>query len=243
MKSGRNLWALALLLVASRAQAFTLLADLSAGWDTTSLTFEVNESSCTGLGISAGELHEAIDAAVDAWNSVPTANLKLVKGGDSTGTANASSPVIYCSTTPGNSIAGTGSVGVLGGRPVVGGLVLNGDVTKDAYFGSLTSAQQKIVVTHEIGHVLGMGHSDQEYALMYYNIGEKAELRLSQDDIDALTWLHPRNEFSDGIMGCSTAEASEKGTPPSGGTLSWLVLFLLAWMATRRLGGTSRKSV
>lgn len=228
------------LLFSARAHAFTLLANLTGGWDTQELTFLVNESSCTALGISAGDLHAAIDAAVDIWNSVPTSNLKLVKGGATTGTSNANPPVIYCSTSPGDSIAGTGSAGVLGGRIVQGGLVLNGDNSKIAYFGSMTEARRLVTVTHEIGHVLGLGHSELNYALMYYSIGSKADLRLSQDDMDAMTWLYPRDEFSDGVMGCATTQSVAPPSSGSGGAGSstllagWLSVFGLAWLASRK---------
>jgi len=229
------------LLASAPANAFTLLGNLTGGWDTKELTFMVNESSCTGLGISSTDLNAAIEAAVDIWNSVPTSNLKLVKGGTTTGTSNANPPVIYCSTSPGDTIAGTGSAGILGGRIVQGGLVLNGDNTKTAYFGNLTEAKRLVTVTHEIGHVLGLGHSELNYALMYYSIGSKADLRLSQDDMDALTWLYPRDEFSDGVMGCATTQSV---VPPgsgmgSGGSSTllagWFSIFGLAWLASRRL--------
>jgi hypothetical protein len=228
------------LLSSAPANAFTLLGNLTGGWDTKELTFMVNESSCTGLGISAADLNTAIDAAIDAWNSVPTSNLKLIKGGTSTGTANANPPVIYCSTSLGDSIAGIGSAGVLGGRIVQGGLVLNGDSAKTAYFGGLSEAKRLVTVTHEIGHVLGLGHSDLNYALMYFSIGSKADLRLSQDDMDALTWLYPRDEFSDGIMGCATTKSVAPPSSGMGGGSStllagWLSVFGLAWLASRRL--------
>jgi hypothetical protein len=228
------------LLVSARADAFTLLGNLTGGWDTKELTFLVNESSCTGLGISSVDLNNAIDAAVDIWNSVPTSGLKLVKGGTTTGTSNANPPVIYCSTDPGNSIAGTGSAGILGGRIVLGSLELNGDQNKAAYFGSLTEAKRLVTVTHEIGHVLGLGHSELSYALMYYSIGSKADLRLSQDDMDAMTWLYPRDEFSDGVMGCATIQSvfprSGSGGNGSGGPMvGWFFVLALAWVASRRM--------
>ncbi len=229
------------LLASPTANAFTLLANLTGGWDAKELTFMVNESSCTGLGISSADLNTAIDAAIDIWNSVPTSNLKIVKGGPTTGTSNGNPPVIYCSTSPGDTIAGTGSAGILGGRIVQGSLVLNGDNTKTAYFGNLTEAKRLVTVTHEIGHVLGLGHSELNYALMYYSIGSKADLRLSQDDMDALTWLYPRDEFSDGVMGCATTQSVAPPSSGSGGAgsstllVGWLSVFGLAWLASRRM--------
>jgi hypothetical protein len=245
---GANGWKVAAAIIgvgiANPASAFTLLDDLSAGWSEQELTFLVNESSCTALGISAAQLNAAIDAAVDAWNAVPTSNLKLVKGGKTTDTGATNPPVLYCSTSLGDSIAGVGSAGISGGRPIIGALELNGDSAKAAYFGKLSEAKQKVTVTREMGHVLGMGHSDQDFALMYYSIGAKADLRLAQDDMDALSWLYPRNEFSDGVLGCASTQEGGNGGPEEGGNgpftaVILFLLFVMAWLAAKR-GSPSR---
>ena len=58
--------ALTTLATSTNTHAFTISSNtITAGWDTKELTFNVNEASCTGLGISAADLNEAIDAAVE----------------------------------------------------------------------------------------------------------------------------------------------------------------------------------
>lgn len=225
------------------ARAFTLGSSLTkAGWDTKELTFLVNESSCTGLGISTSDLEEAIDAAFSLWNSVPTSNLKLVRGATTTLTGFSNNPpVIWCDNTTitTSTNLGQGGAGVSSstGRPVQGGLVLNGKVTDSGYFGSSSAIVREITVAHEIGHVLGLGHSDQDFALMYYNVGAKADLRLSQDDIDGITWLNPRNEPSDKVMGCATVQTVGGSGGGGGGSssllLEWAMVIGMAWVMTK----------
>jgi len=214
------------------ARAFTLTGSfVKAGWEKTELAFDVNETSCTTLGISAADLNDSIDAAIELWNTVPTSGIKLKRGAVVTGTTNSDPPVVYCDNTMGATIGGTGSAGVNTGtgRPVIGSLKLNGLASNAAYFASLSVATRNVIVAHELGHVLGIGHSDQEAALMYYSTGVKGEMRLSQDDIDALTWLNPRDEPTDGVMGCATVQSihGAGGGPGSGPALSMLVTLLL----------------
>lgn len=215
------------------ASAFTLGSSaLKAGWDKTELTFDVNETSCSDLGISIADLNDSIDASIELWNSVPTSGLRLKRGAVVTSTDNANPPVIYCDATLAATAGGAGSVGVTvsTGIPAVGSLKLNGGSSNAAYFGSLSADTRNVIVAHELGHVLGIGHSDQEAALMYYSTGVKGEMRLSQDDIDALTWLNPRDEPSDGVMGCATVQSIQPlgGGPGGPGSNTGLSMWVIA---------------
>ena len=231
-----------ILIFNSPAHAFTLITNgISRGWNETTLSLDVNESSCTALGITTTTLYAAIDAAIDLWNSAPTSNLKLARGSVVTTTASTNPPTIYCSNAAqSDTTAGVGSVSTSGGVPVLGSLYLNGDSTKAAFFNKLTSTQQQIVVSHEIGHVLGLGHSEKTYAMMYYNISTKTNLNLSQDDIDGLTWLNPSDELKSGLMGCATIQ-DINSLPPGGGNfgllLNWAMVLMIAFAASRRRNG------
>jgi hypothetical protein len=229
----------------TNSNAFTLLASsVTAGWDTTTLAFAVNDSSCTALGISTTTLYAAIDAAVALWNSAPTSGIKLSRGASVTSVTSTNPPTIYCSNVGQTAgIAGVGTIAqTSNGHPSSGSLALNGDSTKSAYFNTLSATYQSIVVAHEIGHVLGLGHSEKVYALMYYDISSKTNLNLSQDDVDGITWLNPRSEPGSGIMGCgSVRNVSDRNDrmppPPSGGSggviFNWALVILAAFAASR----------
>lgn len=54
-----------------------------------------------------------------------------------------------------------------------------------------------LVAAHELGHALGLFHSDKKESLMYpvYNFSRSpAQIRLSQDDIDGIQSLYGEHE-------------------------------------------------
>jgi hypothetical protein len=85
-----------------------------------------------------------------------------------------------------------------------------------------------IIIAHEVGHILGLGHSQDPAALMYYNAGGKAALTLGQDDIDGISYLYPRNELGgDKMMGCALVATPRGAPPPPPGTMMILALLLM----------------
>ncbi|MFA6034851.1 MAG: matrixin family metalloprotease, partial [Myxococcota bacterium] len=54
-------------------------------------------------------------------------------------------------------------------------------------------------MTHEAGHVLGLGHSDDPNAVMYYSVkpGETSKRVLAQDDIDGVCAIYPKGVHPD----------------------------------------------
>lgn len=233
-----------------KSEAFTLLnSDVLNGWETVDLAFNVNESSCTALGISAESLNAAIDSAVELWNKVPNTKIKLRRGevvsSPTTVLAGISDPpVIVCNT---GEIASPDVVAAEGyafissskKRPIKGFIQLNGDNTQPVYFGNLSVTKAAVVMAHEMGHVLGLGHTENSYSLMYYNYSLKENLNLSQDDMDGLAWLNPRDEWKGRIMGCATVEDIGKLPPSTGGSagliVNWLLLFFFAFGLVRVL--------
>jgi hypothetical protein len=89
------------------------------------------------------------------------------------------------------------------------------------------------------GHVLGLGHSQVTNSLMYFDATYKATLGLSQDDMDGMSYLYPRNELSgDKPMGCGLVSAvgnTKLPPPPRPGVLALLMLLpVLVYFRLRR---------
>lgn len=197
------------------AFAFTLTTANGGqkGWAHASVELLLNTEGCPGT------VDDLIQESMDVWNGIETSNLKVTLGYTSVSLQEASAgtsteiPAIFCvsnfsATVPGidpNSIPGFATAARLNSQNELdyGYIVLN---TQEGALASISNMNRdvlKIVLAHEIGHLLGLGHSKETKALMYYSAGEKTKLGLSKDDVDGMTFLYPRDELgSDKMLGC-----------------------------------------
>lgn len=202
---------------AFNAFGFTLNGDSSnvKGWKSKEVEFRLNPENCPD------SVDQYLSDAMDAWNHVPTANIQLRRGSDiDVNLAELSDfsrpevPAIVCSTNiqgeiqqDPNSIPGV-AVGFRAGADQhinYGVIVLNVQENALANISTMDSNLVKVVLAHEMGHVLGLGHSDTKDALMYYDGTPKKHLSLAQDDVDGISYLYPRDELQgDPLMGCGT---------------------------------------
>ncbi len=226
------------ILIPSLSHAFTLTATVGEGqgWADPNVKFFVNTTNCP----ASIDVPGLITEAAKLWNNVPTSRINVSYGGATTSTSDSSPPTVYCATNFGavtgadqNQTVGVGrgSPSVLGGPITSGLLILNTSAGQGSIVGQ-PSEVLKVIVAHEIGHVLGLGHSQESSALMWYNAGLKTNALLSQDDVDGITYLYPRNESGqDQPFGCGliTATGSKGGTspPPAVSTLVTLISLLL----------------
>lgn len=223
--------ALALILLAAvPARAFTLNSTANSdlkGWSGGDVQLLVNTANCpAGVDVVA-----IVKDAVEVWNNVPSSSVKVSYGGATTSTASGSPPVVYCETNfaaiPGgpdaNYVPGAATVSAPGGQIVAGRIFLNatGGSANIANFDFNTNV---ITMAHEIGHLLGLGHSHTTIALMYFDGSYRSNLGLAQDDIDGISYLYPSDETKGGIYGCGTVQ----GGTPMGPSSALLILLLLA---------------
>lgn len=99
------------------------------------------------------------------------------------------------------------------GKKITGAVILINNYTagapKDHYFGKLSRKDKIAVIAHEIGHAIGLGHSDDKDALMYYRTVNQRD-RLGQDDMDGVSFLYPMQVDAFGLLkggllgGCGT---------------------------------------
>lgn len=250
------------MLTSSVAHAFTLsYSSALQGWQGTTLSFSVNSSQC---GISQAELYSAVDDAIALWNRVPNSRIRLSRGPEVTTTVaqalagNAASglptPLILCDPNmqatfqagvspnldPDPSFTSNNIPGVTLPLPTeltmdYAVLVLNSESGKSARIANLDSTVLRVVIAHEIGHVLGLGHTKDIANLMYFDASERAKLSLSQDDMDGIAYLYPRVELGgNGLYGCGTVrrvDGSGGSGPRAGAFFEWLV-----WIAAAGLG-------
>jgi hypothetical protein len=264
------------MLIAGNASAFSLIYSGSlqknlTGWNKTTLTFDI-DTSCTAY---LSTVQSAISAAADIWNAVPSSSLTIALGSTVTmpqailtalnNGATAGNPTVYCDTNFGSNFhainAGTPAATASASIPGYAGgtsfnsstmnitgevLVLNVESGVAANITTASATLVNTVLTHEIGHVLGLGHSADTNAMMYYATSAARKTVLNKDDMDGITYLYPRKELSGsgGLMGCNTVRfvgpgllaGSGKKTKP-GGAFEFAILvmaFIAIWGVSRK---------
>ncbi|MEY4630069.1 MAG: hypothetical protein RIQ81_189 [Pseudomonadota bacterium] len=234
----------ALLAVSTPVFAFTLLGGIQevTGWKDKNIAFHLDPTGCPP------NITSLITKARAVWNAVPDAGVTLDAGPETSATVASISdgtagdiPAIVCVTDMaaiglnGNVIAGIAfgqrfdSKGALN----YGGLAINADASTTANIAAIDEGTAIAVMAHEIGHVLGIGHSTEKKALMYYDGSKRKSATLHQDDVDALVYLYPRNEFDgDDLLGGCAMISNPSGKKIQIG--SWLLLWPMFLLLFRR---------
>lgn len=235
----KRIFLAAFCLVPFSTYGWTLASAGLLGWKTRELTVRWSSANCP---ISSGVLSRVLDASIAVWNKVSTADLKLVKADSETtvdittflaGTAS-ETPTILCDSAFSTNNAGASKDSVpaltrLGSSmPLAyGGIVLNAEVSGAASIDDFTEDQLTIIIAHELGHLLGLGHSGNQNALMYYSLTGKTVATLNKDDRDGISYLYPRNEFLNGAFGCG---AVHRGQTEPGSQNAWWWLFAVVFL-------------
>ncbi len=228
----------------SQVKAFTLVTASGVKFATDEITVNVAADSCSTLGISTNTLLDWVEEVSNTfWNSVSTSAIVLKRGSIlSTSISSATSLsgaislteigtiLVGCSTNTTLFGASDTSIGGVGGissssAGVRGAVLLNGNGS----FSSLEQSQQKATLAHEFGHAIGLGHSEDEAALMYFSSGGgKLQEHLTLDDKDGVTYLYPHDSLP-GSCGSIAFISRNNKKGPSIMSLLFFILMLIAF--------------
>lgn len=227
--------------------SFTLNNNFGASFKSDNVKVRIaGNTICDGL--SPEYLEELIGPATkDFWNRVSTSALRLKKGGFTEVIPNINDGflcpptdaeciaqgktippvkdiVIACNDekmnfAEENSILAVTVPNHFSGNAIVGAVIL---INNASPFKQLSRNEQISVIAHEIGHAIGLGHSKDDAALMYYRTIDHRE-KLGQDDIDGVSYLYPVKMDACGLLG--TIE--ETKTPPFFTTVGVMLLMIL----------------
>lgn len=242
------------------AFAFTLNTNINANFDKKEVKIYVtSNSSCSNAGISNTELLSiAIDAANKFWNKVPSSYLRLKEGGiykttdtkflsgilcvtdsDTSCDSATSIPkvddiIITCNSDTTKNFTSSSYYALsvpnhFSSKKIKGSVIIINDST-NTQFDKLSREEMVNVLGHELGHALGLGHTKDKAALMYYSEFSSRH-RLGQDDIDGITYLYPNKLHGcSGIFGTiNTIGSNDDFMPP--GTLSFLTQLVFGMLA------------
>lgn len=143
----------------------------------------------------------AVRAAMNTWNTVPSASFSFYYGGPTTVNrvdfSNRKNTVFWTREDIGVvAVCWTWYYSWDPGRIVKFDVVLNADVHSWSAHGSLEAMDIQAVVTHELGHALQLldlyGAADSEKTMYgYVTLGETKKRSLHRDDIAGITYVYP----------------------------------------------------
>lgn len=242
-----------LMTITFSAQAFTLIGSDIATYKDPNIKVYVGSQQCTNLADSPEELLDLVSEANERfWNGIATSELVLEVG--STKSVDASfytdqicntgagcvpevdsGILIVCNTngsTFGGNVLAVTLPNNVSGNTIHGSVIALNDTASSPLLND--SRDEKIsVIAHEIGHAIGLGHSNFKDSLMYYaNIDNREAL--GQDDWDGATFLYPKEQGAMAV--CGTIEDISN---PQNGSKLWfsmalMLLILAGFYLTRR---------
>jgi hypothetical protein len=199
------------LMFTSLGHSFTLGTDEGSSFRVNLIPVHVSNTPCEYLEISSDELMGlANEAFRKYWNSVKDTRLKFYSGGIlDVSTAGTREEVFY-RTPPESILIGcnafenpdfelsldedfiTSVYAITRMRHILNANILIQD-SERSKFAQLTRDEKVARLAHEIGHALGLGHSESSQALMYGS-KESFPVELSHDDIEGMKFLYPMTQ-------------------------------------------------
>lgn len=203
------------LIFSSGANAFLLVDPDYRLKDPEDVTVNIASGGCQANGIGNAELKAAIIRSIDKyWNTVAESRLKMKAGDEVSNTlgggADPGQVIVGCQALGGGASSGVTYPSTANGSAVI---VLNGSVFVP---GGYTTDGLIGVLSHELGHAVGLNHSGDPASIMTYESHDwgPAAAYLSQDDKDGVVYLYPNEANIGGLLGSCSAIAHD-GRPRS----------------------------
>ncbi len=215
-----------LILLSDKTYSFTLQNQAFTHFPVDEVTINVSDVSCANINLTPAILKDYVEKGISRfWNTVPSSRLKLKVGTIKTGLAitnvttldqviamaDTNSIIISCS--PNNTIFTNPYIhafaNIRASNPNKAAVLINN--VGAPTFGLKDQDEQIAIIAHEIGHAIGIGHSEDDTALMYYSASGKMQTHLTKDDADAVSYLYPNRP----PVSCASVEDVSKNSPGS----------------------------
>lgn len=166
-------------------------------WPTPTMTFEIQQDGSDD--ISDGSDIAAIRAALDTWNRVSCSAFRFIDGGLTASRTIAADGVSRIAILEGNWPGGADGAAATTIRERNGALWTEADIRVNGVdfqwstTGDVQRPDLQSVIVHELGHALGLMHSANPEATMYYRVrlGTTHARTLHPDDVAGVCYLYP----------------------------------------------------
>lgn len=232
---------LLLFALCAEAHAWTVIAAGLGGWTSKQLTVQYNFTDCP---LPEATMLTVLDRSIEVFNGSRESGLQLVRASSAVASTVAQvangtaplTPLVLCDlnftasqAVDGDFIPAVTRLGSTASRVSFAGVILNAEAGKNAVISNLSTDRLVVALSHEMGHALGLGHSSTQTSLMYYSISAKDSAVLTQDDMDGVSYLYPRDELSGGFYGCANAHR-----PRSSANALWIFVMVAVNLALGR---------